>query len=230
MRLRRLFLTVLVFVVAGSRSLAAADQLSVEEVTRKAEEAGKFAGAITPVFSQLIRFRYPGSFKGVLQKTNGNFFILELIPSGETAQAWSQMITLTGQQGLASTPFITPDLIAGTITDRFQKTCPETFATRTLGPLQTGGVQPQVGVAMVMGCGSVQDPAGAHSEAALIVAIKGMADYYTLQWAERGPASTQKPDLTDPRWLEHLERLKPVILCPILPGEPAPYPSCANQK
>jgi hypothetical protein len=227
--LPRLFLTVLILTVAAGCSLAA-DQPRLEDVTRQAEEAGKFAGAITPVFSQLIRFRYPGSFKGVLQKTNGNYFVLQLVPDGETAQAWSQMVTLTGHQGLASTPFLTPELIAGTVSDRFQKLCPETFAIQTLGPLQTGGTQPHDGFALVMGCGSVQDPAGRHSETALVVAIKGMADYYTLQWAERGPASERKPDLTDRRWPERLNQFKPVILCPILPGEPAPYPSCVNQK
>ena len=71
---------------------------------------------------------------------------------------------------------------------------------------------------------------GAHSESALLIAIKGAADYYTVQWAERGPASPRPIAFDEAMWNERFDKLGPIKLCPIKPGEPPPYPSCANQK
>ena len=71
---------------------------------------------------------------------------------------------------------------------------------------------------------------GAHSESALLVAIKGTADSYTIQWAERGPASARPMTFDDAMWKERFNKLGPIKLCPIKPGEAAPYPSCVDQK
>ena len=62
----------------------------------------------------------------------------------------------------------------------------------------------------------------------LIIAIKGERDYYTIQWAERSGASTTPIQFDEKKWMERLKRLTPVKLCPIVPGETAPYPSCVG--
>jgi hypothetical protein len=67
-----------------------------------------------------------------------------------------------------------------------------------------------------------------HGETALIVAVKGRSDYYALQWIECTPAAG-KPTIDEAKWLERLRQLQPIRFCPIVPGEAAPYPSCATK-
>ena len=59
-----------------------------------------------------------------------------------------------------------------------------------------------------------------------MLAFKGSADYYTIQWAERGVGSAQPLTLDSAYWAKRLTQLAPIRLCPIVPGEPAPYVSC----
>jgi hypothetical protein len=57
----------------------------------------------------------------------------------------------------------------------------------------------------------------------------GRADRFgraRLQWAERTPAGG-KPAIDETKWLDRLRQLQPIRFCPIVPGEAAPYPSCA---
>jgi hypothetical protein len=58
--------------------------------------------------------------------------------------------------------------------------------------------------------------------------VKGAADAYTVQWAERAAASDAAID--EAVWRGRLHELMPIRLCAIVPGEAAPYPSCLAQK
>jgi hypothetical protein len=60
--------------------------------------------------------------------------------------------------------------------------------------------------------------------------VKGIADYYTIQWAQRGPATIAKPAIDQATWQARLQQLSPIRLCAIVPGERVPYPSCVNSK
>jgi hypothetical protein len=109
---------------------------------------------------------------------------------------------------------------------RFKNACPDTFAAEGLGATKFGGQDAFVAVAS---CGKVDQSSDKHSETALIVAIKGRADYYTVQWAERtGPSG--KPAIDAAKWQARLRQLQPIRLCPIEPGETAPYPSCVGKN
>jgi hypothetical protein len=134
------------------------------------------------------------------------------------------MITVTGAKGLVSNPKVSPETFAASIAGGFKSACPDTFAVKVIGPTRFGDQEAFVAVAS---CGVVAS-ADKHSESALIVAVKGSADYYTLQWAERGPGSG-KAVIDEAKWLARLHQLQPIHLCPIVAGEPAPYPSCAGK-
>ena len=182
--------------------------------------------AISPIFGQLVRFATPSGFAAVFENTKENSYIREAVLKGETARAWSQMITVTGAKGLASAPNYSPQGHAGRIADGFKKACPESFAARGIGAMKFGDQEAFVAVA---GCGKVDGSTGGHSETALIVAVRGNADAYTIQWAERGPASAEVAiDLS--KWRGRLQALMPIRLCARVPGETAPYPSCLQQK
>jgi hypothetical protein len=182
--------------------------------------------AVTPVYNQLVMYAYPPGFKPAFSKDSGDYYIQESVPAGETVEKWSQMVTLTGNRGLAMNPTATPQGFAERIASNFQRACPETFAAQSLGTLKIGAYD---AFAALMGCGSVTVGVP-RSEFAVVVAIKGSADYYTLQWAERGPPVQRAPALDTAKWVSRIKQLDPVKICPRIPNEQAPYPSCINQK
>ena len=180
---------------------------------------------ISPIFGQLVTFSMPSAFVVIGENTNGPSYIREAVLKGETADHWTQMITVTGAKGMVANPKASPEVLAASIAGGFKSACPDTFAAKGVGPAKFGD---QDGYVALASCGSVVSAPDKHSETALIVAVKGSTDYYTLQWAERTPASG-KPIIDEAKWLERLHQLQPLRLCPIVPGEAAPYPSCINK-
>lgn len=181
---------------------------------------------ISPIFGQLVTFSLPRTFVVIGEDTNGPSYIREAVLKGETADHWTQMITITGAKGMVANPKTSPEALAASIAGGFKSACPDTFAVKSVGPAQFSD---QGGYVALASCGSVVSAPDRHSETALVVAIKGSADYYTLQWAERGPASG-KPVIDEAKWQDRLHQLQPIRLCPIVPGEAAPYPSCVNKN
>jgi len=180
---------------------------------------------ISPIFGQLVRFSTPSTFVPVFEKTNGPSYIREAVPKGETVEAWTQMITVTGAKGIAGNPQVTPEKFAVSMAAGFKKACPDSFAVKPFGAAKFGD---QDGFVAIVGCGRIETSADKHGETALIIAVKGSADYYTIQWAERAPSSANKPAIDEAKWKDRLSKLKPIRFCPIVPGEAMPYPSCAN--
>lgn len=181
---------------------------------------------ISPIYGQLVRFAMPSGFAVVFENARENSYIREAVLKGETAKAWTQMITVTGAKGLAAAPNYSPQGHAGRIADGFKRACPESFAARGIGAMKFGDRDAFVALA---GCGRVNSSAGGHSETALIVAVGGDADGYTIQWAERGPQSAEAAiDLA--KWRGRFQALTPIRLCARVAGEAAPYPSCLRQK
>ena len=109
----------------------------------------------------------------------------------------------------------------------FNKACPKSFSAAALFETKISGYD---AFAAVIGCGTSPTQSGPKSEVALVVAIKGESDYYTVQWAERAAPSDTAIAIDPKKWMEKFEKLTPIRLCPIIPGEAAPYPSCVGGK
>jgi hypothetical protein len=138
------------------------------------------------------------------------------------------MITVTGGKGLAAVPNLTPQAFAERMASGFkQLACPDSFFVKELGATKITGQDAFVALA---GCGSVQSGADRHSETVLLISIKGSADYYTIQWAERGAEMNPPVVLDEPKWTDRLRKLNPIRICARIPGEAMPYSSCVNQK
>jgi hypothetical protein len=185
--------------------------------------------SISPVFHQLVAFSLPPEFmsqKATYERNSGSFYIREHVPEGETVDKWSRMITLTGARDLASNPNATPQAMLERMVAGFRRHCPDTFSAVVPGAQTVDGFQ---AFEVIAGCGHIGSGSDVYSEAAIMLAIKGSADYYTLQWAERGRDSPHPPTLDATYWTRQLARLSPIRLCPIVPGESAPYPSCAGR-
>ena len=206
-------------------ALMAALGMLVASAAAEAQAPASFT-AISPVFSQLFAFAMPSSFVVVSENVNGPNYIREAVLKGETVERWTQMITLTAVKGLAGNPKVSPESFAGSIAGGFKTACPDSFTAKGFGATKFGDQDAYVAVAS---CGRVESSADKHSETALVISIKGNTDYYTLQWAERGPAAGKRP-VDEAKWQARLGQLQPIRLCPILPGERAPYPSCASRN
>ena len=181
---------------------------------------------ISPIFGQLVSFAMPSDFTAVFENTKGGHYSREAVLKGETPERWTQMITVTGEKGMTLTPGASPEKFAGAIAGGFKSACPDSFAARPFGALKFGRFE---GFGAVIGCGRVDSGPTRHSETALLITLKGTSDYYTIQWAERGPESDEPP-VNDDRWQTRLQQLSPIELCPIVAGEAAPYPSCVNKS
>lgn len=90
------------------------------------------------------------------------------------------------------------------ISSGFKRACPETFIVAALGPLKLSGHD---GFAAVASCGTVQSGTDKHAESALLIGIKGSTDYYTIQWAERGPPSRHPLPLDHTEWGKRFKTL-----------------------
>jgi hypothetical protein len=182
---------------------------------------------ITPVFGQLVLLPREARFQTMNERTNGPIYMQESVPRGESLTQWTEMLTLQGFRGLAANPQASPIAMVQSIAGGFRNACPQTFAARGLGVVQLGGAE---GYAAVIGCGS--NPAvgssGFVSETMAIVVMRGRADLYAMQWAERGPSMAQAPRLDDPKWTQRIRHLMGARLCDPQPGETAPYPSCSG--
>jgi hypothetical protein len=180
---------------------------------------------VVPVFSQLVRFSVPTQFKVADEHNNGSFYIREQVPDSEGADQWSRMLELTGTRDLATSAGATPQALLSRMAAGFRQHCPDSFAMQELGPRRVDGYD---GFVTIASCGRVQGKSG-YSETAVMLAVKGARDFYTLQWAERGSGSARTPAIDRAYWEKRLEALGPVKLCTPQPGEGSPYASCLGR-
>jgi hypothetical protein len=182
---------------------------------------------VTPIYSQLLTFSYPSGFTPAFENSKDGSYIQESVLKGESVQRWSQMLTITGAQGLAMKKDVTPIRFAESMAGGYKNACPNSFATTGLGQVKLGAHDAFIAL---VSCGNLNPGAQAYSEAMLLIVIKGDKDYYTIQWAERGKASKTPIPFDNEKWSSRLSSMAPMKLCPVIPGEKAPYPSCTGAK
>lgn len=188
------------------------------------------ARMVIPVYSELVTLSAPQGFSSKFENAQGPHYIHELVPNGETVESWTEMVTISGYQGLSSKADLTPQIFTGGIAAGFQRACPNTFAATNVGITKVDGHDAFGAVISCGSIGSIEGDGKLHSESALIIVIKGTADYYTVQWADRGPASATAIGFDAPKWSDRARQLAPIGFCPVVPGEKAPYPSCTNRR
>lgn len=174
--------------------------------------------AVTRVYSQVVAYALPDGFVPAFEDNRPGFYIQEAVPAGQSVQDWTQMLTMTGAEGRATTP---PEAQAQQIAQGFAAACPGTYSATALPPVAIPGA----GATFVahIACGN----AGGRAEEMLLFVLAGARDIYTVQWAARGaPRST--PLAVDPAiWVPRYDALAASIrLCDPVSGEGPPYPSC----
>lgn len=190
--------------VAGLMAMAAAATAQAQAVT-----------ATALVYDRVTAFPLPEGFMGAYENEDGGNYLLEFVPEGQSVEAWSQMITLSGAKGLAL-QMPAPLDVAAAIGAGFRETCPDSYRGSDEGEQQVAGAD--AAHLVMFSCGT----GGAGTETALILVALSGEDVFTLQWAERETAIPPDPEV----WLPRFETLLSLRLCPVVPGEEPPYPSC----
>ena len=175
---------------------------------------------VSPVYGQLVALPVPADFKPGYEAAKDGSYLLELTPATETVQNWTQMITLSGAEGLAGKMAVVD--VASQLAKGYQAACPKTFAARSLpAPKVKGAAEVFAGY---LGCGD----AGGQSEAMVFLIIRGAEDIYTVQWAEHGPAQSKAMEPEPALWRPRADSLALTRICDKVAGEQAPYPSCTQ--
>jgi hypothetical protein len=185
---------------------------------------------ITPIYSQLLEMSLPAGFQAsAVYEANlpGQRYMKETVLEGESEKEWTQMITITGVKDQASNLNLTPQKFVENIAGGYKKACPDTFSV--VG-VPVGKISDFEAFSAIVSCGMSPLTVGKTSESAMIMAIKGQHDYYTVQWAERATPSKLPIPIDTAKWIANFKKLIPIKLCPIVPGESAPYPSCVDAK
>jgi len=202
-----------------------ADALS--DQLEQLRQSGSAIHMVTPIYSQVLYFSIPKGFHPVLESTSNGRYIQELVPAGEAQRKWTQKVTALGFQSLSSMKDVKPEMLNVRLAQGFKKDCPESFSFEPLGAINLSGYEAS---AVLIGCGASLPTGTAFSEAMLSIVIKGEKDFYNLQWAERGEASTSPFKFSAELWVQRLNALKPLIVCTPKDGEAAPYDSCIPKK
>jgi hypothetical protein len=223
-RKERMNKIILVGISALSISLAHADTNNSTEAYR---QQGYSVSSIAPIFSQLLVTSFPRDFKNVFENTRGPQYIRESVLEGENENKWTQMMTITGAKDLASNPGLSPKKFIENMAAGFKRACPNSFAANAISEGKISGYDSFMAV---ISCGTSPSTAGQTSESVLVLAIKGERDYYTIQWAERMKPSSSPIAIDTVKWTERVKNIAPIRLCPIVPGESAPFISCVGQK
>ena len=189
-------------------------------------ENGYSLTSVSPIFSQLLSTAIPKGFQvhpSYEAMLTGPRYMRESVLEGENENQWTQMITITGAKDLAANPQLTPQRFVESIANGYQKRCPNSFSIVGVPVGQISGLET---FSAIVSCGMSPLTDGRTSEAAMILAIRGARDYYTVQWAERSAPSATPLAIDSARWIQRFHALSPIKVCPIIPGELAPYPSC----
>lgn len=185
---------------------------------------------LTPIFHQLVAFSSPANMVlHVSEHANDHFYLREAVRDVDTQGQWGQKITVTGDKGASRLQAQPTKTLADKLANGFQTACPKAFAFKDIGALTVGTTPAYL---MLVGCGNVEDKTGRmgilHSETSLVLVMQGDQDMYTIQWAERSTSQDKPPAFNDAKWQRRFQQLQPLRLCPIVPGEKAPYPSCLS--
>jgi hypothetical protein len=183
--------------------------------------------ATFPIFHQIVALSFPQNFVPAFEQTRGSFYIQESVLSGETVDQWTQMISITGRQGAATNPQNTADRLASFIAEGYKKACPDTFSGLRI---PSGELAKYSATVVVLSCGNVTGHGSEHSESVVLITLKGDEDYYTVQWAERGPASKIATSIDEDHWKGRISQLMPILVCDRIPDEPPPFVSCIGEK
>ncbi|MGL4604649.1 MAG: hypothetical protein ACRCU9_10940 [Iodobacter sp.] len=177
-----------------------------------------------PLFSQMLLFSYPKGFTLIHSERRSEIFFQQYVLDGESKNDWSQAVRITALKNMAADLTITPERVAASIAKGYLSDCPNSHTFTPFSGLKSGRHNV---FAIVMSCGTIAPKQSApYSRSELTIVIQGDKDYYTVQWIERSLPSEGPIPFNQDKWSDRFKFLIPIKLCPVIPGEKPPYPSC----
>lgn len=169
----------MLLMLVAAPALAQENQQAAADMMRKVWASSKQAKATIrqQVYDRIISIDLPRPFVAAYKQAVPGAFIMEYVPDGETLANWTQMITISSQQGLGEAKVEDADLARfmfnrGTCAGRLYQ---------DVGPVPSGtSVRQRV---VVIGCGQ-----GAGGERAAIAFLRDEQHVWTVQFAQRIPA------------------------------------------
>ncbi len=175
---------------------------------------------VTPVFHEQVLFALPPTFQVMARdQVSATGYLREMPLRGETVEKWTQMVSLTGAKDMAKNPRATPEAVAKVLAEHYKTACPTTFSVLEMATPKITG---KASAIIIVGCGTLLDMNGKagseHAEQAMIIAIAGESDIYTIQWAERMPAQNAPLKIDNDHWLKRFAVMQPIKICPLAGG------------
>lgn len=173
------------------------------------------ATATIPIFSQVVAFTMPAHWKPAHQNITRASYIAEFVPREQSAQSWTEMITVQGFRDLARRSQASPMHFLADIASGIEKFCGPGTVTQPLGAVTVDSYEAQ---AAIIGCAALpRDASGAQraqGEVAYYLAIKGTNDIYVIQRAVRSAAfDKRKAPISEANAAEILASLQPIKIC-----------------
>lgn len=175
------------------------------------------------VFDSIVSLRIPAGFKVASEIKEADYYALSLIPQAESAETWTEMVSVTGNKGLGKT--LAPSAFTSVTQTTFKTRCPASYAFLSLGELSVDGRPTS---ASVHGCGSAKADKGDQKDISLNIVFRDKDNMLSVQWSVRGAAENAPPQLDRNVWASRIKALEPIKVCPRVPGEKAPFPSCLS--
>lgn len=179
---------------------------------------------VIPLFSQMLLFSYPKGFTLIHTERRSEIFFQQYVLDGESKNNWSQAVRILAFKNMATDLTIVPGRVAASMAKDYLFNCPDSYTFTPFAGLKSGRHHV---FAIVMSCGTIAPKQRApFSQSELTIVIQGDKDYYTVQWIERSLASKGPIPFNQDKWSDRFKFLIPIKLCPVIPGEKPPYPSC----
>lgn len=190
-------------------------------------ETGQFTRATAPVYDSVVVFALPGGFEPGFEHAQNGSYILELVPQGQSVEAWQEMLTLTGvdnaQQNAGMSAKEIVDWGLEEMARGYEAGCAHPVTFEAFNDAPPPGAEDAV--LAYVGCAELRQT-GQSEQMMFWLAVRE-GDLFTLQWAERGTA-VEALAFDPPHWFARFDLLKAMSLCGPAPGEEAPYPSCLD--
>lgn len=170
--------------------------------------------SITPIYSQKLSHMLPIGWIPVFDKVQGERYIIEYVPKGQSINNWTEMITVIGFKGAAkiAKPI---DAILST-SNNIKKVCPSNHIYSSIGTTKVDGYS---GYEAIVGCAEMPNSHRAgiskgQGEIAYYLAIAGDQEIYFIQKAIRSEAFLKsRPPLTPENYKEFISSIFPISLC-----------------
>jgi hypothetical protein len=153
---------------------------------------------------QSLTLTLPDGFVAVTSPAPGADVIFEAVPTGETAETWTQKLQVTAHEAWLDDPSTYVSVVSSSYFDL----CKDTFGESAFGSKEVAGSEDSYGYWVA--CGTLDQGAGPISEMVLLLAITTKDHHFSVRWYERGTAMDEAPDDED-YWEERLDQMETAI-------------------